>query len=211
MSGVLLSIRSGVRAPPGSPFSIRSCRSVSWVEFSAPKILLMDASNTNLLTLERVGLESEFLVQEILEAAPNYTLNTDGVRSIPGDGRETLTALPSGCLLSQKHVLVLRYDGRAIGVADVIQDYPDKSTAHLGLMLLREDAHGKGIGREFYRMIEKMVVEELRCAKVRLSVVDSNSVGPFWEKQGFRMTGESRPHKGRALQSVKRVMEKTIR
>ena len=55
------------------------------------------------VTLKRVGLEAEALVQEILDAAPTYTRNTDGIDRDPNGGRDTLMAL-----------------GRAIGVADLI-------------------------------------------------------------------------------------------
>lgn len=162
------------------------------------------------LTLERVDLSAEALVQEILNAAPTYSLKVDGLKSIPGDARDTLTDPPPNCTMDQKHVLVLRDGGKAVGVADVVQGFPDSDTAFLGLLLLREDHQRKGMGKSFYRMIEAMVAEKFGCRKIRLAVVDSNPVGPFWEKMGFVLTGDVRPHEGKRLKSVKRVMEKVL-
>jgi GNAT superfamily N-acetyltransferase len=162
------------------------------------------------LRLERVDLSAERLVQSILEAAPAYTLNTEGVASIPTDGRDTLTALPPNCSSEQKHVLVLCRGDLPVGVADIIQGYPDPKTAFLGLMLLREDQQGQGLGARFYRELETRIREEMNCTWVRLAVVDSNPVVPFWEKQGFRLTGDVKSHEGRNLRSQKRVMEKSL-
>ncbi len=160
--------------------------------------------------LQRVDLTSVALVQSILEAAPQYLLNVDGVTSNPNDGHDTLTALPPGCSLDQKHVLVLRLNGAAVGVADVIQGYPDPTTAFIGLMLLREDRQKGGSGRMFYQKIEEKIRRELDCNRIRLSVVDSNPVIPFWEKMGFTLTGESSPHQGKTIVSTKRIMEKRL-
>jgi ribosomal protein S18 acetylase RimI-like enzyme len=162
------------------------------------------------LVLERVDGTAERIVQQILESAPTYTMNTEGVVSIDTDGRDTLTAIPPNCSIEQKHVLILKQRGAPVGVADLIQGYPDQETAFLGLMLLREDHQRRELGKSFYRMIEERVIQILKCKKIRLAVVDSNPVIPFWEKMGFKLTGDSKPHEGRNLKSVKRVMEKEL-
>jgi GNAT superfamily N-acetyltransferase len=162
------------------------------------------------LSLERVDMAAESIVQQLLEAAPTYSMNTEGAVSVGTDGRDTLAALPPNCTLEQKYVLVLKQRGTPIGVADLIQGYPDNETAFLGLMLLREDHQGRGLGRSFYRMIEEMAARKLGCKRIRIAVVDSNPVVPFWEKMGFRQTGVVRPHEGRNLKSLKRVMEKAL-
>jgi hypothetical protein len=58
--------------------------------------------------------------------------------------------------------------------------------------------------------VEGYAREHLAAARLRLAVVDSNPVQTFWEKMGFRITGESKPHEGRRVQSMKRVMEKRL-
>jgi RimJ/RimL family protein N-acetyltransferase len=162
------------------------------------------------LTLERVDLSSAPLVQDILEAAPNYAMNTEGTPPSPTAAHDALIALPPNCRKEQKYVLLLRQSGVAIGVADLIRGWPEYSTALLGLMLLREDCQRGGRGRLFYGLLQEFAVGELGCQKIRLSVVDSNPVMAFWVKMGFKATGETFPHEGRSLKSIKRVMEKLL-
>ena len=66
------------------------------------------------LTLERVGTEAEYTIQQVLEAAPTYSMNTEGVASIETDGKDTLTALPPNCTSEQKYVLLLKQEGRRL-------------------------------------------------------------------------------------------------
>jgi ribosomal protein S18 acetylase RimI-like enzyme len=124
------------------------------------------------LRLKRVYADAAPLVQEILEAAPRYTMNVEGVESISTDGI-------------------------------------DSQTAFLGLLLLRESQQGMGLGKEIYRLVEQMAVEN-GFKKIRLAVVDSNPVQKFWEKLGFQETGTVRPHEGRKIKSTKRALEKVL-
>lgn len=160
--------------------------------------------------LERItDLSAAPLIQEILDAAPAYTMNTEGISSQPNGGTECLTTFPD-CKGNQKHFFILRQNGKAVGVADVIKDFPEKHTAFIGLLLFREDCQKRGLGKIFYRKIEGMVVRDFDAKKLRLSVVDSNPVQPFWNKMGFRLTDIAKPHEGVKLKSTKRVMEKVL-
>jgi hypothetical protein len=44
-----------------------------------------------------------------------------------------------------------------------------------------------------------------------LAVVEANPVQGFWEKMGYVVTGEVRPHEGIQVRSVKKLMEKQLR
>lgn len=162
------------------------------------------------MRLIRASLSDAGLIQEILDAAPTYLMNVEGVTSDPRGGVDTLTALPPNCDAAQKYVFILMNAEQRIGVADLIKGYPDPETAFLGLLLLREDSQQKGLGRTFYEMIEKLVVEDLGLRQIRLGVVDSNPVAPFWQKMGFQMTDIAKPHQGAKLRSTKRVMVKLL-
>jgi len=161
------------------------------------------------LELRRVHLDSASLIQEILESAPNYTRNTEGVENIPSDGIDSLNAIPEGCKHDQKYFMVVYQGDDDIGVVDLIFGFPDHETAFLGLLLLRESHQGTGLGKETYLAVESLVREK-GFRKVRLAVVDSNPVQRFWEKLGFRETGVVRSHEGRNLRSTKRVLEKRL-
>ncbi len=167
-------------------------------------------ATTSSLSWKRVGVESVELVQQILDQAPRYRMNVDGITDSPNDGKDSLAAIPPNCSTDQKHFLIFYQDDSAIGVADLIQDFPEKGTAFLGLLLLREDHQGRGLGLKTYQLVEDLARNQLQCEKIRLAIVDSNPVQPYWEKMGFIPTGEIKPHEGVKRQSLKRVMEKTL-
>jgi diamine N-acetyltransferase len=169
----------------------------------------MNSQKLPVLKLIRVHLDSAPLVQEILEAAPRYTQNTEGVESIPTDGVDSLKALPPGCTLEQKLFMVAYRDDQAIGVIDLIRGFPDSETAFLGLLLLRETHQNQGLGKSIYEATEKVAIN-LGLKKIRLAVVDSNPVQIFWKKMGFLDIGIARPHEGRNIKSTKRVLEKLL-
>lgn len=127
-------------------------------------------------------------IQIILDEAPTYHMNTEGIHPIPNAGRETLTALPEGFNGKLKHVLVLTLHGEDIGVVDLLENFPEKGTAFLGLLLLKESHQGKGLGRLCFLEVQKYIMS-LDCQRIRIAVVDSNPVEPFWEKMGFQRTG----------------------
>jgi GNAT superfamily N-acetyltransferase len=160
--------------------------------------------------LRRAGVEDSAIIQEILDGAPRYTMNTEGVSRDPEGGISTLQALPPGCRYDQKYVWILEQDGDAIGVVDVIRDFPQPGTALLGLLLIQEAFQSQGLGRKAYQTVEDQIRAELGCSLIRLAIVDSNPVQAFWEKMGFHLTGETRPHEGAKIQSTKRVMEKSL-
>jgi GNAT superfamily N-acetyltransferase len=154
--------------------------------------------------------EDQPTVQAILDRAPQYRWNVDGIVEAPNDAEESLQALPQGCEKRQKHFMVLSHGGAPIGVADVIRDFPAKGTAMIGLFLLQEDRQRQGLGSAAYFALERIIRDGLCCHRIRLAVVDSNPVQGFWEKLGFALTGEARPHAGAKRSSVKRVMEKAL-
>jgi ribosomal protein S18 acetylase RimI-like enzyme len=61
-------------------------------------------------------------------------------------------------------------------------------------MTLREDRCRRGFDSAAYRELESRVRRWQQIQKIGLGVVATNSeVCAFWEKQGFRRTGEVKP------------------
>ncbi|MBL7713926.1 MAG: GNAT family N-acetyltransferase [Bdellovibrionales bacterium] len=152
---------------------------------------------------------------EVFLDSKTYFQNVDGVQV---DGAfahqaamDTLEALPPGCDRRQKQCLLIPDEnGRPMAVVDLIQHYPRRGIAFLGLLLIRESAQKKGRGRALSAWVEAFAKEKLGCHTIRLSVVDSNPVQGFWEKLGYQATGEAKPHEGEKIKSQKRLMEKRI-
>jgi len=166
--------------------------------------------NKNHITLKRASSADSTIIQEILEAAPRYGMNTQGKLASANAEAETLSALPPNCTDENKYVFIVQHQGANIGVIDLIDGYPEREIAFLGLLLLREDHQNKRLGAATYEALQKWISAHLRSKKIRLSVFDTNPVIPFWEKMGFHLTGESRAHEENIFKPNKLLMEKEL-
>jgi len=162
------------------------------------------------VSLREVGLESANEVQAIIDAAPIFSENVEGVTHDPEYARRDLQALPPGCDKDQKHFFIIQNAGTNIGVADLVRDYPKPGTTFLGLLLLAEFWQGKGAGRAAYQLLEDFAETKLSARKLRLAYNDTNPVGTFWEKMGFKLTGETKAYKGQSRDSNVHLMEKDL-
>lgn len=161
------------------------------------------------LKVQKVDLESISLLQKILEAAPNYHQAISGEVASKTAAKELLTELPANCSQEQKHVLLLSLE-EPIGVVDLILGYPTREVAYIGLLLLKESCHGKGLGEEAFNLVEKYIANFSNIKKLRLAYVDSNHVQGYWEKMGFKETGERKPYKVGNKESTAVLMEKKL-
>lgn len=162
------------------------------------------------MELARATENDLHLIQEILEAAPNYEKNISG--GVVGEkaAEELMKARPLGINQNDKHVLLIK-DENYKGVIDLVFGYPNRHTVFLGLLLLREDIQGNSLGKKSYQLIEDYISHFDQKDKIRLAVVESNPVIGFWEKMGFKTTGEVKPYENGELKSRAILMEKKLR
>jgi RimJ/RimL family protein N-acetyltransferase len=109
-----------------------------------------------------------------------------------------------------KSFFFLTFLGRKIGVADLHIHHPDNGTATFGAILLREDHHAKGLGRQAYEVIEEYLQQVHRIRRIELGVSDRNDVGGFWTKMGFTNTGETKEWQGETVLNVLTKYQKTL-
>ncbi|WP_207556084.1 hypothetical protein [Intrasporangium flavum] len=134
--------------------------------------------------LDRPG--DDDLLQALLETDPGYAERVTGYPPGPSDGYSTLTVVPPDFDPADKHVLGL-FDGeRLVAAADVLHGYPGTGTAFVGLLIVD--------------------------GTLRLAVVDTNAevAAPFWERLGYRPTGETRPWAYDTLESTSRLWERPL-
>lgn len=88
------------------------------------------------------------------------------------------------------HVWGIYRDGSLIGHLDFLLGYPDAVTAYLGLLLVRGDLHGQGLGRAaFAQWLEWVATGPFE--RVELGIVAGNAPAlAFWAACGLRDTGE---------------------
>lgn len=162
------------------------------------------------IAITRIDRKSSQKVQNVLESAPKYQLNTQGTPISKDAGQSVFEALPPNCSSKQKHVLLIEVEGEPIGIVDLIEGYPDNGIAFLGLLLLKEDSQGRGLGKEAYLRVEEYIAKLSSISKVRLAYIKNNPVHGFWEKVGFSLTGEEKPYEGENIKSLAILMEKIL-
>lgn len=138
------------------------------------------------------------LVQELLAASPTYTRRVEGREVGPQDGAAVLTALPPDTPPGAKTVWGLfDAEGRdLLGLCDVVRHWPARGVAHVGLLLIREDTAGRGLGRLLHDSVLAQLAAEGDLATLRLGVVSTNAevAEPFWERLGYVRSGEVQPY-----------------
>lgn len=127
-------------------------------------------------------------LQSCLEAAPDYFTRTEGALPEP-DAAARLLADAEADAQRQIYLLLPRAGGPALGLLDLLLDYPEPETAHVVLLLFRESCQGLGYGRETTAALE-LALAARGYRALRLSVVDENlGAHAFWERMGFAPVG----------------------
>ncbi|ONI67441.1 hypothetical protein BWI15_30390 [Kribbella sp. ALI-6-A] len=152
-------------------------------------------------------------VQALIESDPGYTERITGYPPGPADAQSLLMMRPE-MLAEEAKVVLGGFEGdELVALVDLLRGYPDPSYAFIGLLQVRGDRQGCGIGRTAYRLVERFVENtwpEVR--RLRLAVVDTNAkqAAPFWFRQGFEPTGEAKPYQYDQLTSTARLYEKPL-
>lgn len=150
-------------------------------------------------------------LQRLLERLPGYYQRVDGAPAQPQEAELLQSSVPPHIPLSNKYVFFLALEGETFGVVELIRDYPEPSTAFIGLFLVAEDLQGRGLGRLGYEEVEAWVQLNWSAKRVRLGVVDANPGAQlFWQKQGFSLSGEVFPYASGPVKSQVRVMVKVL-
>ncbi|MBP2649883.1 MAG: acetyltransferase [Firmicutes bacterium] len=97
---------------------------------------------------------------------------------------------PGDCPPENKIVLGIYYKELLIGVFELFVHYPSTDTLNLGLMVIDPAFRGQGFGQMAYHLLDAWTLVR-NMTTIRLGVLLWNNDGlRFWEKLGFRKTGE---------------------
>lgn len=149
-------------------------------------------------------------VDDVFDDLTTYSQRVDGVARRSHAAHEFATALPPGRELRHKYAFLAKLGDVAVGLADIIDGYPSRGTAFIGLLAVRETVQGSGIGQRLFQEVERFARNELGARTMRLAVVEANPVIGFWVKMGFHPTGEVKPFEGEAIKSQSILMEKVL-
>ena len=161
--------------------------------------------------LRPLELADEALVDAVFDQLTAYSMLAEGIAKAPGAAMQFLTELPRGREIRSKHAFAVMKDGEAVGLADLVEGYPDEGTVFIGLLAIVESRHRQGIGTAAGHLVEDLA-RRLGAAKLRLAVVEGNTAGQaFWRKSGFHETGQRRQYQGAARTTTVRLMEKPVK
>lgn len=89
-------------------------------------------------------------------------------------------------------VLLCLIDGRIIG--SVHLQAGDGDCAQLGMFVVDPGLQGRGLGKSFMNEAEKLVARQWGARRIAMSVVSLRSeLIAFYERRGFRPTGQTKP------------------
>jgi GNAT superfamily N-acetyltransferase len=131
-------------------------------------------------------------VQRVLDGAPTYAMRTEGRLAEADEGAAVFTSLAPGGSIAQKSVFVIQENGDDVGVIDIYRGWNTPEKIMIGLLLLIEPAHRRGIGTRAYAVLRDLLLAESGdyCI-LRIGIIQTNlDAFPFWCSLGFVETGE---------------------
>jgi GNAT superfamily N-acetyltransferase len=150
------------------------------------------------------------VIQHVLDEAPDYAMRVTGLPPDANAGESLLSELPEGMSYKDKFVFSVHFGDKIVGCADMLRGYPVPEKAFLGLLVISEHWQDQGLGAAAYAELES-VARGWGCRTIRLGVVLTNEkVFRFWERQGFRKTGEKVAFEAGSVNSEVVLMEKPV-
>ncbi len=102
---------------------------------------------------------------------------------------QDMNALPPGKKMSDKHYVGFCNQEKLIAVLDLIEAYPDESTAFIGFFMVDKFLQNSGTGSRIIHDLCRYL-SETGFTAVRLGWVKNNPQAEhFWHKNGFCETG----------------------
>ena len=137
-------------------------------------------------------MRSQNQVLELFNKIPEYFLKVEGCLPSSQTVHDAIAGRPCRTIESYyKEFLLVKKEGETIGGVELHADHPEPYMAYIGLLLIREDLHGRKLGKECSRAVEDHILRRFNCRRIRLGVSDEIDVSGFWSKMGFSANGHS--------------------
>jgi predicted N-acetyltransferase YhbS len=154
-------------------------------------------------------------LRALMESVPDYTRRVTGRAPDPADAADVLLALPPGHPPDRKLCLGLRDEAgpsTLVAFADVLHGWPRPGVAHIGLLVVHGEHHGRGLGRRMHDEVVARAGTWPDVTRTRLGIVATNAdvAEPFWGALGYRPTGEARPYDSGPVSSTTAIWEREL-
>jgi GNAT superfamily N-acetyltransferase len=135
-------------------------------------------------------------LQALLEACADFSVLVEGQPPGATAAQEAFEEMPPGKAPDDKFLIGL-FDaaGDLVGVLDAIRDYPEPGEWFIGLLLLRPDQRGRGLGQRIYGAFEAWAAAS-GARSIGLGVVETNERAyRFWQRMGFGLVRTTPPRR----------------
>lgn len=153
-------------------------------------------------------------VQALIAASPAYVRRVSGRAVAADDGAAILSDRPPQLDPSAKTVFgLLDPDGRLLALMDLLRHWPEHGTAHIGLLLVREDHEREGLGRILHDGVLPQLAADPELRLLRAGIVGTNAAAaePFWGRLGYAPTGEMKEHVDGPVRSTTAIWRRPLR
>lgn len=131
------------------------------------------------------------------ESRDGWTTETDLV----GGPRADEAMLLADIERPGSQIILAERDGTLVGCAHVTQISP--TGAYFGLFAVRPSEQGNGVGRQVLTEAERVAREDWQLATLEMTVLDVRTeLLAYYERRGFRPTGEYQPFPPLGVDSV---------
>lgn len=137
----------------------------------------------NIITISENNIDD---VLSLMKSNTYFYSKTQGHMVTREECLEDLHALPPHVPFSNKTYVAFYEKESCIAVIDFIEGYPNESTGYIGLFMLHEKVHRKGIGEKLLKGLCE-VAKDIGLTHIELACYEENERGHmFWTKMGFQ-------------------------
>lgn len=166
-----------------------------------------------LFAIRPLTVDDAAAVHALLLRSPEYTRTVRGREVAEEDALEILTALPPQVDPRTKSVIgLIDPEGVLRGLCDIVTHWPEPGSAHIGLLLVDSMAHGRGLGRLLHDSVlaQLRADGDIRCVRAGLVATNADRAGGFWERLGYRPSGELVPYSAGTVESSTTILTRDL-
>jgi GNAT superfamily N-acetyltransferase len=162
---------------------------------------------TDDLILRPIEPEDVEAVQGVIESDAGYVERVTGLPPGPADAQSLLLMRPPDLAEDRKLVYGVWAAGELVGLLDVLRGWPAPDVAHVGLLQVRGDRQGEGLGRRAHSLLLDVVAGWPEVRTLRLAIVSTNAsvAEPFWRSLGYAPAEAPKPYRYNNLAATSQI------
>lgn len=165
------------------------------------------------LALRPIEPEDVEAVQSVIESDAGYVERVTGLPPGPADAQSLLLMRPPDLPEDHKVVYGVWCGAELVGLLDVLRGWPTAEVAHIGLLQVRGERQGRGIGRRTHELLLDEVSgwPEIRTLRIAIVATNASVAESFWRSLGYVPDGEPRPYRYANLSSTTQIFTREAR